>query len=118
MEHIESYCRTLPHSDVEYKVEWDATKCMIQGKMYALIGHDKEGHEILTIKQEPTKADFLRCKYDDIVPGYYMNKQHWVSIRLSSSLDDKLLEDLLVEAHTLVFSSLPKKIQTKLNKSI
>lgn len=35
----------------------------------------------ITLKLEAMDGDFLRQQYEDIIPGYYMNKVHWNSIK-------------------------------------
>lgn len=111
---IESYSRAMPHATLEYKVEWNATKCMIHDKMFALIGHDKHGLDIITLKLEPSYGEYLRDHYEKIVPGYYMNKRHWVSVYLDSDIEDRLIEDLIRQAYQTVFHTLPKKLQQTL----
>ena len=45
-------------------------------------------------KLEPEEGDFLRSQYEDIVPGYYMNKMHWNSVKPDGEVPDELLKDL------------------------
>ena len=35
----------------------------------------------ITCKLNPAEGDFLRRQYEDIIPGYYMNKVHWNSVK-------------------------------------
>lgn len=42
------------------------------------------------LRLEPMEGDFLRQQYEDIVPGYSMNKIHWNSIKPDGNVSDDL----------------------------
>ncbi|NLG92585.1 MAG: MmcQ/YjbR family DNA-binding protein [Clostridiales bacterium] len=113
-EWTDSYCLSKPGAEKDYKLEWDATRYMIRGKMFAMQGGDKEGKPIFTIKLEPSFGAFLRDRYKDIVPGYYMNKEHWVSLYLDGDVPDETVREMLDQAHRLVLESFSKKIQKEI----
>lgn len=56
----------------------------------------------ITLKLEPSEGSFLREQYEDIIPGYYMNKQHWNSINPNGEGEDDLVKDLLDKSYHLV----------------
>ena len=58
----------------------------------------------ITLKLEPSEGDFLRQQYEDIIPGYYMNKTHWNSIKPDGEVPDDLLKDLLDKSYQLVLN--------------
>lgn len=100
----------------DFKVEWDASRYLLGGKMYAMLGGDKEGRPIITLKLEPARGEFLRAQYPaHITPGYYMNKEHWNSLYLEGDVPDDVLRDMADESHRLIFSSLSKKLQKELS---
>ena len=68
----------------------------------------------ITLKLDPAEGDFLRGQYEGILPGYYMNKTHWNSVRAQGSVPDDLLRNLLDEAYRLVLHALPKKKQREI----
>ncbi len=55
----------------------------IDGKMFAAICLEDQTQKpyYITLKLEPMEGEFLRKQYEDIIPGYYMNKQHWNSVK-------------------------------------
>ena len=63
---------------------------------------------------EPEEGDFLRQQYADIVPGYYMNKMHWNSVKSDGEVPDDLLKDLLDKSYNLVLGGFSKKKQAKI----
>lgn len=51
--------------------------------------------EVLDLKCDPLVAYGMRQTYPDIVPGYHMNKQHWITVRLEGALPEETLRMLL-----------------------
>ncbi len=95
--------------------DWNWIRYHIGGKMFAAVclGENDEPYYI-TLKLEPAEGDFLRKQYEDIVPGYYCNKQHWNSIKPDGSVPDELLKELLDKSYFLVLAGFPKKKQREL----
>ncbi len=81
-EWLDAYLLDKPHAVKEWQEDWQVNKFMVGGKMFAMWGGDKTGKEIITLKLEPARGEFLRNQYEDIIPGYYMNKLHWNSLYL------------------------------------
>ncbi|MCX8129747.1 MAG: MmcQ/YjbR family DNA-binding protein [Clostridia bacterium] len=113
-EWLDEYCLSKKGTEKEYKPEWDATRYMIRGKMFVLLGGDKDGKPIATVKLEPSHGELLRQQYKDIIPGYYMNKEHWNSLNLEGSVPDGVLKEMVDSSYRLIFESLSKKIQKEL----
>ena len=106
------------HSGVTYdwKEEWQWHRYLLDGKLFAALCQPDSEHKdydcrpLLTVKCEPELAVALRAEYpEDILPGFYMNKTHWNSVRAQGSVPDDLLRNLLDEAYRLVLHALPKK---------
>ena len=68
----------------------------------------------ITLKLDPIEGDFLRSQYDDIIPGYYMNKMHWNSVKAGGNVPDDLLKDMLDKSYDLVLHSFSKKKQSEI----
>lgn len=111
---LDVYLMALPGAEKDYKEEWEATRYMLHGKMFAMLGGDKEENPIVTLKLEPSHGELLRKEYEAIVPGYYMNKQHWNSVYLEKSVPREVVFDMAKESHSLILMSLPKKMQKEI----
>ena len=111
---LDEYCLAQTGAVKDYKPEWNATRYMVGGKMFALCGGDKEGKPIITLKLNPVFGDMLRQQYDDIIPGYYMNKVHWNSLYLEGNVPDDVVKNMVRESHKLIFESLSKKLQKEI----
>lgn len=95
--------------------EWNWIRYQIGGKMFvAICLDDNDKPYYITLKLEPSEGDFLRQQYEDIIPGYYMNKTHWNSIKADGAVPDNLLKDLLDKSYQLVFGGLSKKKQKEI----
>lgn len=113
-EEIQAYLRQKPHVTSDFKLEWDAHRFCLAGKMFAMLGQDKAGKAILTLKLPPQSGAYYREAYPAwITPGYYMNKVHWSSVYYAQA-KESLLEELMDQAYQCGLTSLPKKIQAEL----
>ncbi len=115
-EWIDGYCLSKLGVTKDFKIEWNATRYFVGGKMFAMQGGDKEGKPIFTLKLQPELGDALRTEFIDIVPGYYMNKTHWNSLYLQGTVPDHVVRDMIDKSYEVVLSSLSKKMQEELLK--
>ena len=77
---------------------------------------DLEDFELINLKCDPEEAILLREKYTDVIPGYYMNKKHWNSVKTNGKISEKLIEEWIKNSYNLVVAGLPKKLQNELNE--
>ena len=95
--------------------DWNWIRYQIGGKMFAAVClNDQDEPYYITLKLDPLEGDFLRTHYDDIIPGYYMNKVHWNSVKADGEVPDELLKDLLDKSYQLILNSFSKKKQKEL----
>lgn len=106
----------LAHKGAEkdFKAEWDAYRFMLEDKMFAMLGTEKNGRPILTVKLEPEHGELLRKENPNVIPGYYMNKVHWNSIYLDSDVPQETIVPLIAESYLLILKSLPKTKQAQI----
>ncbi|MDE5824274.1 MAG: MmcQ/YjbR family DNA-binding protein [Lachnospiraceae bacterium] len=99
----------------DLKKEWNWNRYQIGGKLFAAVClNEKDEPYYITLKLDPEEGDFLRKQYEDIVPGYYMNKVHWNSVNPDGEVPDDLLKDLLDKSYQLVLGRLSKKKQQEI----
>lgn len=114
---LDIFLKSMVGVQIDYKAEWDWLRYMICGKMFAAIcKYGSEKRYIITLKLNPLDGDFLRQQYEDIIPGYYMNKIHWNSIYLDGDVPDELIKECIEKSYNLVKSGLSKKQQTEILK--
>ena len=62
----------------------------------------------------PEFARLLRERYASVIPGYYLNKQHWNTIDLGGDVPEAELRDLIAQSYELVVASLTKRQRAEL----
>jgi len=68
------------------------------------------------VKCDPERAVELREQHSEVIPGYHMNKKHWNTVHTDGNLTRRQLCEMIDHSYDLVFNSLPKNIQTEINK--
>ena len=71
------------------------------GKMFALIAEESDPLRI-SLKCDPNLAELLREKYESVLPGYHLNKKHWITVIMTGQLDDNEITDLIRLSFELV----------------
>ncbi len=99
----------------DLQADWNWIRYQIGGKMFATVCLDSNNiPHYITLKLDPTEGEFLRKQYADIIPGYYMNKTHWNSVKADGEVPDDLLKDMLDKSYRLVLSGFSKKKQKEI----
>jgi len=114
-EWIDEYLLEKKGVTKDLQEEWNWIRYHIGGKMFAAICRDDDDNPYyITLKLDPLEGDYLRKTYEDIIPGYYMNKIHWNSVKADGEVPDDVLKDMLDKAYQIVFESLTKKKQKEI----
>lgn len=112
---IDEFLLSLPGVSKDLQADWNWIRYKIGDKMFAAICMDgKNRPYYITFKLEPAEGDFWRQQYEDFLPGYYMNKLHWNSVRAGGAVPGELLRTLLEKSYRLVLGSFSKKKQQEL----
>jgi predicted DNA-binding protein (MmcQ/YjbR family) len=106
IESFRSYC--LSHKGVteEFPFGEDVLVYKVMGKMFSLT--DLNGFESVNLKVDPERGVELRERYPAVVPGYHMNKKHWITVMMDGSIPDKLLKQWIDHSYDLVAAGLTK----------
>ncbi len=108
IEEFRSYCLAKKFAVEDFPFGEDTLVFKVKGKIFAITGLNDDGFKV-NLKCDPERAIELRDHYDEIKPGYHMNKKHWNTIEFESRLSAKLLKELIDHSYELVVSSLPIK---------
>lgn len=114
-EWIDEYLLGKPGVSKNVQTDWNWVRYVLGDKMFAAVcldGEDKPYY--ITCKLLPNEGELLREQYEDIIPGYYMNKQHWNSIKPDGAVPDEVVRHMLDESYRLVMAGLSKKKQREL----
>ena len=115
-EWIDEYLLSKKGDTKDFKEERNWIRYFVGGKMFAAICFDDNTNQpyYITLKLDPMEGEFLRAQYSDIIPGYYMNKVHWNSIKPDGIIPDELMKEMLDKSYDLVLHGLSKKLQREL----
>lgn len=109
---LRAFCLSLPHTTEDLPFDEHTLVFRIGGKIFAILPLDTA--DSVNLKCDPERAIFLREHYEDIRPGYHMNKRHWNTIRLNGQIDDRHFQELIHHSYTLVYARLPQKLKAQL----
>ena len=104
---VRSYCLTLPQTKEDYPFGPDVQVFKIKNKLFALMT-TREGVERVNLKCDPEEAIILREIFEDVIPGYHMNKAHLNTVILSGSIPDGEIKRMIDRSYCLVVKKLKK----------
>ncbi len=70
-------------------------------KLFAIIAEGSSPLRV-SLKCDPQLAEHLRERYEEVQPGYHLNKKHWNTIICSGQLSDDEIKDLARLSYRLV----------------
>ena len=110
---FEIYC--LEKSGVTKEYPFDAVTAVfkVKDKMFALTNDKWETFQV-NLKCDPEWSMILRGHYEEVEPGYHMNKKHWNTVNFEGTIPDDELLEMIDHSYRLVVSKLPKKVQEQL----
>ena len=86
----------------------------VMNKMFALIPLEKDLQ--INLKCSPDKINDLREHYPCVQIGYHMSKNHWNTVIIDGSVDDKTIYQWVDDSYNLVVDKLTKKQKEELSK--
>lgn len=69
--------------------------------MFALLSLDTTPAQV-NLKCDPDRALDLRDQYEQVRPGYHMNKKHWNTVILDGALSDNLVAEMIDHSYGLI----------------
>jgi predicted DNA-binding protein (MmcQ/YjbR family) len=73
----------------------------VGGKMFALTALRSRPLKV-SVKCEPGLGEQLRGTYEEIEPGYHLNKRHWLTVTCGGAAPDELVRELVAGSYELV----------------
>jgi len=73
----------------------------VGGKMFALASLDEVPARV-NLKCDPDLALELRDRYEQVRPGYHMNKKHWNTIDIEAGIPDAEVWKMIDHSYELV----------------
>jgi len=107
LELIREYCLSKP--SVTESTPFDETTLVFKviNKMFCLLNPNPPFS--INLKYLPEKAIELREEYEEICPGFHMNKKHWNTVELEGNLSWELIKEMIDDSYKLVVDKTSKK---------
>ena len=109
---LHDYALAKPDAVSDYKESWNAMRYLVHGKMFALLLRNKTG-TLLNLKCEPYLSLSYRESYATILPGWHMNKLHWISLCLRGHTPEDVCRELVDLSYDLVWKGLPRRLTAR-----
>jgi predicted DNA-binding protein (MmcQ/YjbR family) len=116
-EAFREYCLRKPNATESTPFGEDNLVFKVGGKMFALLSLD-EVPARANLKCNPDLALELRDRYEQVQPGYHMNKKHWNTIELGGGIPGSELCKMIDQSYELVVSGLPGTTRSRLERAI
>ena len=113
IETFREYCLNKPAATEGTPFGPDNIVFKVEGKMFALAALD-EVPPAVNLKCDPDLALELRDRYEQVRPGYHMNKKHWNTVVLDGVIAEREIKKMIDHSYGLVVQSLPKARRKKL----
>jgi predicted DNA-binding protein (MmcQ/YjbR family) len=111
LELFREYCLAKPGAKEDMPFGEGVLVFKIGGKMFALASLD-EIPVTVNLKCDPDLALELRDRYEQVGPGYHMNKKHWNTVEIDSGVPAAELRRMIDHSYELVVKNLPKSKRT------
>ena len=101
------YCLTKFGASEETPFGPDVVVFKVKGKMFALAALEEVPPRV-NLKCDPELALDLRDQYEQVRPGYHMNKKHWISVQIEGRIPDCEIRKMIDHSYELVVAKLAK----------
>ena len=108
IEDFRDYCLTKLDAGESTPFGENTLVFKVGAKIFAIASLDDFPARV-NLKCDPERALDLRDRYEEVQPGYHMNKKHWNTIALGGRLPDTELRALIDHSYELVAGSQRKR---------
>lgn len=112
IESFHSFCLSKPGTTESSPFGPDVVVFKVMEKMFALMSIS--GNMTVNLKNDPERNIELRDRFEGVIPGYHMNKEHWNTVSLDFDVPDGEISEMVNQSYALVVKGLPKKLQEEL----
>jgi len=95
------HCLSKPRTTESTPFGPDVLVFKVGGKIFALAPLD-EVPSRANLKCDPDLALELRDRYEQVRPGYHMNKKHWNMVEIESGIPDNEIRKMIDHSYELV----------------
>ena len=108
LEGLKLHCLDLKGTTMDFPFDESTLVYRVGGKMYCLTDIS-EARARVNLKCDPLIAHDLREEFEDVIPGYHMNKVHWNTVSLDGGVPEERIRWMIDHSYALVLASLSKR---------
>lgn len=112
---IYEYCLSKKGAEEDFPFDEETLVFKVMGKIFALIPLEKIPLQI-NLKCDPEKAIDLRERFENVLPGWHMNKKYWNTIIVDDNIKWSDLKTWIDHSYEEVVNGLRKSEKEKLKK--
>jgi predicted DNA-binding protein (MmcQ/YjbR family) len=99
---LRAYCLSLPGAQETFPFEPSIPVFKAaNAKMFAIVTGNPDVLDV-SVKCDPEIGEALRAQYESVVPGYHLNKRHWITVTVGGDVPDDRVRELVVDSYDLV----------------
>jgi len=113
------FCLTFPGAYLDYPFDdpadegaWAAMRHRQNKKTFAFITV-RDGRLMANLKCDPMEADLLRGAFEDVEPGFHMNKTHWNTVYPNGDVPEDELKRMIAHSYGLIKPKVRSKHDTR-----
>jgi len=123
---VRDYLLSKPEAIESFPFGPEVMVFKVKAKMFALLsgegGKNSDKRPQMNLKCDPLEATQLRDVFDDVIPGYHMNKKHWNTLYLADSshatdIPAGEIERQIDNSYALVLQGMTKAMRCSLEAS-
>lgn len=105
IEELQQLIAAWPYVSEEFPFD-EVTLCFkVKGKVFAIAALDNYPLKV-NLKAPPEEIPDLIEQYEEVEPGYHMNKKHWITVNFHGRLPKEYLKNLVEQSYRLVVSGM------------
>lgn len=106
---IEQYLKNLRSVKISYPYGKELAFYGIENEIFAIVETNKKPLR-LSLLCDQQLAKILKDRYDEVMSGYKLNKEKWITIVSSGQLDDDQIKDLINHSYNIAQQNLASSI--------
>jgi len=107
IEELRDYCISKPAVTESFPFDESTLVFKVAGRMFLLT--DLVDALSMNVKNTPEKVIEMKEQYSSVLPGYHMNKIHWITVMIDGNIADSLIRQWIDESYDLIISGFSRK---------
>jgi predicted DNA-binding protein (MmcQ/YjbR family) len=108
---VTEHCLALPGAAEDFPFGEQPAVYRVGGKIFALLSENTDPPRV-SVKLQPDEVVAMKAQHPDtVLPGYHLNKRHWVTVLLDGGLPEDVVSELIEQSYDIVVASLPRRLR-------